>query len=108
MIIMAFNELDTPLQLFDAVIFEDVSSVFVTSSVLKLLQGIYHFSPIASGFDSKSLSSSLLQFPPAKKKKWTNELVFTGGSVTGNENEIVNHVTSFFSHYLIMIRGKIC
>ena len=43
MIIMAFNELDTPLQLFDAVIFEDVSSVFVTSSVLKLLQGIYRF-----------------------------------------------------------------
>ncbi|CAK9325304.1 unnamed protein product [Citrullus colocynthis] len=40
MIIMAFNELDTPLQLFDAVIFEDVSSVFVTSSVLKLLQAI--------------------------------------------------------------------
>lgn len=40
MIIMAFNELDTPLQLFDAVIFEDVSSIFVTSSVLKLLQGI--------------------------------------------------------------------
>lgn len=60
MIIMAFNELDTPLQLFDAVIFEDVSSVFVTSSVLKLLQGIYHFSSFASGFDSKSLCSSLL------------------------------------------------
>lgn len=57
MIIMAFNELETPLQLFDAVIFEDVSSVFVTSSVLKLLQGICHFSSVASDFDSKSLCS---------------------------------------------------
>lgn len=36
-----------------------------------------------------------IQYPVARKiKKWTNELVSEGGSLT--ENEIVNHATSFF------------
>lgn len=37
---MACHELESPLQLFDKVIFEDVMSIFVTSAFLKLLRGI--------------------------------------------------------------------
>ncbi|PON83360.1 Glycosyl transferase [Trema orientale] len=38
MIIMACYELESPLQLFDTGIFEDILSIFITSSILKLIQ----------------------------------------------------------------------
>ncbi|CAB4277163.1 unnamed protein product [Prunus armeniaca] len=38
LIIMACHELESPLQLFDKVIFEDVMSVFITSAFLKLIR----------------------------------------------------------------------
>ncbi|XP_024028224.1 putative callose synthase 8 [Morus notabilis] len=40
MIIMACYELESPLQLFDKAVFEDVLSIFITSSILKLIQAI--------------------------------------------------------------------
>ncbi|KAH0986430.1 hypothetical protein GBA52_013607 [Prunus armeniaca] len=40
LIIMACHELESPLQLFDKVIFEDVMSVFITSAFLKLIRAI--------------------------------------------------------------------
>ncbi|KAI6687102.1 hypothetical protein NL676_023930 [Syzygium grande] len=40
MIIMACHDLGSPLQLFDKGIFEDVLSIFITSTILKLLQAI--------------------------------------------------------------------
>ncbi|XP_050112527.1 putative callose synthase 8 [Malus sylvestris] len=40
LIIMACHELESPLQLFDKVIFEDVMSIFVTSAFLKLLRAM--------------------------------------------------------------------
>ena len=39
MIIMASHDLESPLQLFDATILEDVMSIFITSAGLKLIQG---------------------------------------------------------------------
>lgn len=39
MIIMASNDLESPLQVFDAKVLEDIMSVFITSAVLKLIQG---------------------------------------------------------------------
>lgn len=47
MIIMACYELESPLQLFDKEVFEDVLSIFITSSILKLIKGsvfVMHFS----------------------------------------------------------------
>lgn len=41
---MACYELESPLQLFDTGIFEDVLSIFITSSILKLIQGILFLS----------------------------------------------------------------
>ncbi|XP_057461314.1 putative callose synthase 8 [Actinidia eriantha] len=40
MIIMASHDLESPLQLFDATILEDVMSIFITSAGLKLIQAI--------------------------------------------------------------------
>ncbi|XP_056172840.1 putative callose synthase 8 isoform X2 [Syzygium oleosum] len=40
MIIMACHDLGSPLQLFDKGIFEDVLSIFITSTILKLLRAI--------------------------------------------------------------------
>ncbi|KAL6283334.1 hypothetical protein ACE6H2_014263 [Prunus campanulata] len=40
LIIMACHELESPLQLFDKVIFEDIMSVFITSAFLKLIRAI--------------------------------------------------------------------
>ncbi|XP_052206358.1 putative callose synthase 8 isoform X2 [Diospyros lotus] len=40
MIIMASHNLESPLQVFDAVILEDVMSIFVTSALLKLVQAV--------------------------------------------------------------------
>ncbi|XP_028112795.1 putative callose synthase 8 isoform X1 [Camellia sinensis] len=40
MIIMASHDLESPLQVFDATILEDVMSIFITSAVLKLIQAI--------------------------------------------------------------------
>ncbi|OWM88549.1 hypothetical protein CDL15_Pgr002316 [Punica granatum] len=40
MIIMACHDLGSPIQLFDKGIFEDVMSIFITSSILKLIQAI--------------------------------------------------------------------
>ncbi|PIN16654.1 1,3-beta-glucan synthase/callose synthase catalytic subunit [Handroanthus impetiginosus] len=40
MIIMASYDLESPLQVFDAKILEDVMSIFITSAVLKLIQAI--------------------------------------------------------------------
>ncbi|KAK2976918.1 hypothetical protein RJ640_006426, partial [Escallonia rubra] len=40
MIIMATHDLESPLQVFDATILEDIMSIFITSAVLKLVQGI--------------------------------------------------------------------
>ncbi|XP_075498077.1 putative callose synthase 8 isoform X2 [Primulina tabacum] len=41
MIIMACHDLESPIQLFDASILEDVMSIFITSAVLKLIQAIF-------------------------------------------------------------------
>ncbi|KAK4487202.1 hypothetical protein RD792_006522 [Penstemon davidsonii] len=40
MIIMACHDLESPLQVFDAAVLEDVMSIFITSAVLKLIQAI--------------------------------------------------------------------
>ncbi|KAI5662239.1 hypothetical protein M9H77_21562 [Catharanthus roseus] len=40
MIIMAAHDLDSPLQVFDATILEDVMSIFITSAALKLIKAI--------------------------------------------------------------------
>ncbi|KAK3424620.1 hypothetical protein EUGRSUZ_F01403 [Eucalyptus grandis] len=40
MIIMACHDLGSPLQLFDKGIFEDILSIFITSTILKLLRAI--------------------------------------------------------------------
>ncbi|XWS10813.1 hypothetical protein CRYUN_Cryun38cG0030100 [Craigia yunnanensis] len=40
MIIMACHEVGSPLQVFDAVILEDIMSIFITSAILKLIQAI--------------------------------------------------------------------
>ncbi|KAK3011390.1 hypothetical protein RJ639_012460, partial [Escallonia herrerae] len=40
MIIMATHDLESPLQVFDSTILEDITSIFITSAVLKLLQGV--------------------------------------------------------------------
>ncbi|XP_010552165.1 PREDICTED: putative callose synthase 8 [Tarenaya hassleriana] len=40
MIIMACHDVDSPFQVFDAVIFEDVMSIFITSAIIKLIQAI--------------------------------------------------------------------
>lgn len=39
MIIMACHDLESPLQVFDADVFEDIMSIFITSAILKLIQG---------------------------------------------------------------------
>ncbi|XP_057992637.1 putative callose synthase 8 isoform X1 [Hevea brasiliensis] len=40
MIIMACHDLGSPLEMLDAIIFEDVMSVFITCAILKLIQAI--------------------------------------------------------------------
>ncbi|KAL5707496.1 putative callose synthase 8 [Ranunculus cassubicifolius] len=40
MIIMAWHELDYPFQLFDKVVFEDITSIFITSAALKVIQAL--------------------------------------------------------------------
>ncbi|XP_050370862.1 putative callose synthase 8 isoform X1 [Argentina anserina] len=40
LIIMACHELESPLQLFDKVVFEDIMSIFITSAILKFIQAI--------------------------------------------------------------------
>ncbi|XP_031116196.1 putative callose synthase 8 isoform X1 [Ipomoea triloba] len=40
MIIMASHDLESPLQVFDAAILEDVMSIFITSAILKLVHAI--------------------------------------------------------------------
>ncbi|CAA3027502.1 callose synthase 8 [Olea europaea subsp. europaea] len=40
LIIMASHDLESPLQIFDSTILEDVMSIFITSAVLKLIQAI--------------------------------------------------------------------
>jgi len=42
-IIIACHDLGSPLQLFDAIVFEDIISIFITSSALKLIQGMVLF-----------------------------------------------------------------
>lgn len=37
---MASHDLESPLQLFEASVLEDVMSIFITSAVLKLIQGM--------------------------------------------------------------------
>lgn len=39
---MASHDLESPLQIFDSTILEDVMSIFITSAVLKLIQGTVH------------------------------------------------------------------
>ena len=39
-IIIACHDLGSPLQLFDATVFEDIISIFITSAILKLIQGM--------------------------------------------------------------------
>ncbi|KAH9723657.1 putative callose synthase 8 [Citrus sinensis] len=41
MIIMACHDLESPLQVFDADVFEDIMSIFITSTILKLIQAIF-------------------------------------------------------------------
>uniref|UniRef100_A0A6N2N329 1,3-beta-glucan synthase n=1 Tax=Salix viminalis TaxID=40686 RepID=A0A6N2N329_SALVM len=40
MIIMACHDLGSPLEMLDAVVFEDIMSIFITSAILKLVQAI--------------------------------------------------------------------
>ncbi|XP_015581453.2 putative callose synthase 8 isoform X1 [Ricinus communis] len=40
MIIMACHDLGSPLEILDAIIFEDIMSIFITSAILKLIQAI--------------------------------------------------------------------
>ncbi|KAL6975553.1 hypothetical protein U1Q18_024347 [Sarracenia purpurea var. burkii] len=40
MIIMASHDVESPLQVLDAAILEDVMSIFITSAILKLVQGL--------------------------------------------------------------------
>ena len=40
MIIMAYHDVASPLQMFDTVIFEDILSIFITSAILNLIQGM--------------------------------------------------------------------
>ncbi|KAJ6894038.1 callose synthase 8 isoform X1 [Populus alba x Populus x berolinensis] len=40
MIIMACHDLGSPLEMLDAVVFEDIMSIFITSAMLKLVQAI--------------------------------------------------------------------
>lgn len=37
---MASHDLESPLQVFEATVLEDVMSIFITSAVLKLIQGM--------------------------------------------------------------------
>lgn len=37
---MASHDLESPLQVFDATVLEDVMSIFITSAVLKLVNGM--------------------------------------------------------------------
>lgn len=37
---MASHDLESPLQIFDANVLEDVMSIFITSAVLKLVNGM--------------------------------------------------------------------
>lgn len=39
LIIMACHDVGSPLQMFNANIFEDVMSIFITSAILKLIKG---------------------------------------------------------------------
>lgn len=41
LIIMACHDVESPLQMFNANIFEDVMSIFITSAILKLIKGHY-------------------------------------------------------------------
>jgi callose synthase len=40
---MAWNGLESPLQLLDPIIFEDVLSIFITNAVLRVIQGSCEF-----------------------------------------------------------------
>lgn len=37
---MAYHDVASPLQMFDTVIFEDILSIFITSAILNLIQGM--------------------------------------------------------------------
>lgn len=39
LIIMACHDVGSPLQMFNANIFEDVMSIFITSAIIKLIKG---------------------------------------------------------------------
>lgn len=43
MIIMACHDLESPLEMLDAIIFEDIMSIFITYAILKLIQGMMLF-----------------------------------------------------------------
>lgn len=40
---MACHDMESPFQMFDAIVFEDVMSIFITSAILKVLQGMVPF-----------------------------------------------------------------
>lgn len=42
MIILACHDVGSPLKIFDAEIFQDILSIFITSAILKLIQGIVY------------------------------------------------------------------
>ncbi|TXG66640.1 hypothetical protein EZV62_007915 [Acer yangbiense] len=78
MIIMACHDLGSPLQMFDAVIFEDILSIFITSAILKLIHGMHSVALVFS-----SLPLFLLIFTwkarrtmeSSQKKKYMLKLV---------------------------------
>lgn len=43
MIIMASHDLASPLEVFEATVLEDIMSIFITSAVLRLIQGVMLF-----------------------------------------------------------------
>lgn len=43
---MACHDVESPLQLFDTEIFEDIISIFITSAILKLIQGMVLIFPL--------------------------------------------------------------
>lgn len=40
---MACHDLESPLEMLDAIIFEDIMSIFITYAILKLIQGMMLF-----------------------------------------------------------------
>ncbi|MBA0687573.1 hypothetical protein Goari_015098, partial [Gossypium aridum] len=61
MIIMACHDVGSPLEVFDAVILEDVMSIFITSAILKLIQAILDITFTWKARNTMELSQKRIQ-----------------------------------------------